>query len=132
MVKKNAVLKETGQAEKRLEGSEHVDALKYLTVTNATDESDAEFPTFDSRMYENDSDDEEELPEIALQDLHKMLHVFLSGYKTIEESGGIPWDKLHNSEKLHLQLIPFVIFCRVDGGEANKLCGRYSSKTRNI
>jgi hypothetical protein len=59
-------------------------------VVKATDASDKELPFFDSRMYENDSDDEEQLPEIALQDLHRMLHVFLSGYKKIEQSGGIP------------------------------------------
>jgi hypothetical protein len=117
------VLKETGQAEKLLETSKHVDALKYLSVANTSESSGDELPTFDSRMYENNSEDEDELPEIALQDLHKMLHVFLSGYKTIEKSGGILWDKLHNGEKLHLQPIPFVIFCRVDGVEADKLCG---------
>jgi hypothetical protein len=90
------VLKETGQVEKLLETSKHVDASKYLSVANTLELSDDELPTFNARLYENDLEDEEELPEIAPQDLYRMLHVFLSGYKKMEQSGGIPWDKIHN------------------------------------
>jgi hypothetical protein len=132
------LLKETGQAEVLLKESKHIDARKYLTLAKSTDLLDEDIPYFDPSIFMDNYDDasgsdqEEEIPEIAPQDLHKMLQVMLSGYKKMEKSGGIPWDKMHNGEILHLQLIPFVIFCRVDGVEADKLCGHYGPKTSNI
>jgi hypothetical protein len=132
------LLKETGQANDLLKASSHVDASQYLKL-GKSNSSVNDTPDFDSSLYnygydddESGAEEDEELPEIALQDLHKMLHVMLSGYKKIEQSGGLPWDKMHNGELLHLQLIPFVIFCRVDGVEADKLCGHYGPKTKTI
>ena len=133
------VLPQAGQAAELISGSQHVDAAKYLQQARVTDDSDIPTPFFDSSLYCNDIDDpeceeveEEDLPEIALQDLHKMLQVILSSYKEMENAGGIPFDKWHNGELLRLQLIPFIILVRVDGVEADKLCGHYGPKTKNI
>jgi hypothetical protein len=96
---RQSALKETGQMEKLLETLKHVDALKYLSVAKALESSDDELLAFDSRMYENDLEDKGELPEIAPQDLHRKLHVFVCDYKKMQESGGIPWYKMHNGKK---------------------------------
>jgi hypothetical protein len=47
-----------------------------LSVANTSESSDDELPTFDSRMYENNSEDEDELPEIALRTCTKCYMSF--------------------------------------------------------
>uniref|UniRef100_UPI003DA09487 hypothetical protein n=1 Tax=Enterococcus faecium TaxID=1352 RepID=UPI003DA09487 len=77
----------TGQADDLLKASSHVDASQYRKLPTSNSSVD-DTPDFDSSLYNYGYDDDEsgaeedkELPEIALQDLHKMLHVMLSGYK---------------------------------------------------
>ena len=74
-------------------------------------------PDFDLSLYnygydddESGAEEDEELPEIALQDLHKMLHVMLSGYKKIEQYGGIPRDKMHNGNWFIFDLFLLLYF----------------------
>ena len=69
---------------------------------------------------------------IVAQDLHRMLRVILESYKSVEDEGGIDWD-LRKEEKLHyLRLVPFIIFFKVDGKEADKICLQYTNKSYRV
>ena len=71
-------------------------------------------------------------PTVKAQDLHKMLQVLLSSYKTIEDADGIDWDMEWDGKMQYYRLVPFILVCKVDGKEGDKLCGQFLSKGENV
>ena len=69
---------------------------------------------------------------IVAQDLHRMLRVILESYKKVEDEGGIDWD-LRKDERTHyLRLVPVLLFFKVDGKEADKVCLQYTNKSEKV
>ena len=69
---------------------------------------------------------------IAAQDLHRMLRVMLESYKKIEEEGGIDWDLPFRGQVRYIRLVPVLIFFKVDGKEADKVCLQYTNKSEKV
>ena len=66
------------------------------------------------------------------QDLHTMLDTILASYVKLQESGFL-WD-LYYKKRVYKQ-VEFVLytpFLKVDGDEAEKLCGKYTSRNANV
>ena len=66
------------------------------------------------------------------QDFHTMLEVVLKSYIKLQDTG-FYWD-LPYKNKLYkdIEFVMFTPFMKVDGEEADKLCGKYLSRTRNV
>ena len=124
-----------GQAKNLLKNSKHVDASNYI--------KDSSYREAFANQYK------EEIPEledfgvsyanntphstVIAQDLHKQLKVIMHSYKKVEEAGGINHDLSVDGEAPEkLRLVPFIIFFKVDGKEADKLCLQYQSKTEKV
>ena len=57
----------------------------------------------------------------------------MHSYKKVEEAGGVNHDLSVDGEAPEkLRLVPFIIFFKVDGKEADKLCLQYQSKTEKV
>ena len=69
---------------------------------------------------------------IVAQDLHRMLRVMLESYKKIEEEGGIDWDLPKDGSTRYLRLVPVLLFFKVDGKEADKVCLQYTNKSEKV
>ena len=80
-----------------------------------------------------DAEDQEDgLTEIKAQDFHFMLSVILAPMLELQHSGMI-WDLMHKFQLykgVHFEL--YVPICRCDTAEADVLCGKYASRTRNV
>ena len=65
------------------------------------------------------------------QDLHTMLDVILEEYVQIQRTGFI-WDLVYN-KKIYkdVEFVLFTPFMKLDTDEAEKLCGKYSSRGLN-
>ena len=123
-----------GRAQRLLESAEHVDADKYRADpqfrTNFAPQFEGDTPKFDGTFYGKDA--QAKLPEIKAQDLHTMLQVMLSPYKKLQDRGGMFWEQRYRGETIKLLLIPFLLFVKADGQEADKLMGHFVPKTVNI
>ena len=66
------------------------------------------------------------------QDFHTMLEVVLKSYIKLQNKGFV-WD-LPFKGKIYdgIEFVLFTPFIKVDGEEADKLCGKYLSRTRNV
>ena len=69
---------------------------------------------------------------IVAQDLHRMLRVILESYKKIEDAGGIDWDLRKAGRTSRLRLVPVLLFFKVDGKEADKVCLQYTNKSELV
>jgi len=81
--------------------------------------------------HENEGElDGQEVP--FAQDLHTMLDKVLESFVKIQNSG-FKWDLFYN-QKLYkgVEFVPFVPFIKCDTDEADKLCGSYSSRGKNV
>ena len=79
-----------------------------------------------------DAGGEDGLTEIKAQDFHFMLGVILAPMIDLQRSGMI-WDLMHKFQlykNVHFEL--YVPICRCDTAEADVLCGKYASRTRNV
>jgi len=66
------------------------------------------------------------------QDFHTMLKVVLKTYIKLQNSGFI-WDLFYKQQWFkNIEFVLFTPFIKVDGEEADKLCGKYLSRTRNV
>ncbi len=66
------------------------------------------------------------------QDLHSMLDVILKDYIKLQETGFI-WDLVYDGELYeNVEFVLFTPFFKVDGDEADKLCGKYTSRTAKV
>lgn len=134
-------LTEKSQAEAMLESSSHVDAKKYIAYDELTEDEALNFvvdtPDFDPTAY-IDLDDPEanadgpQIPEIAAQDLHKILQVILASYKDVQDAGGFEWNLYYLKKIIEIHFIPFVLLIKGDGKEHDKHCGKYGSSTKNV
>lgn len=135
-------LKQKNQAEEMIKKSSHVDSQNYVVDTEPLDDEmpdpDAIDPEFNATIYMDEDEDadrddlEPKIPEIAAQDLHKMLQVMLAPYKTMQDRGGFNWDQPHEETVYHLRYIPFVMLIKGDGAEHDKHCGQYGSRTQHV
>ena len=66
------------------------------------------------------------------QDFHSMLGTVLASYVELQETGFI-WD-LHYRGRVckDIEFVLFTPFMKVDGDEADKLCGKYLCRTGNV
>ena len=71
-------------------------------------------------------------PEIKPQDFHAILETILESYKTIEDEGGLPFDKRYKGKLYRLLLMPYIIFVKADSVEANKVCGAYGCNLQGV
>ena len=66
------------------------------------------------------------------QDFHTMLEVVLKSYIKLQNRG-FYWDLPYkNRVYRNIEFVLFTPFIKVDGEEADKLCGKYLSRTRNV
>lgn len=66
------------------------------------------------------------------QDLHAILDIILAEYVKIQKAGFM-WDLYYNGKLYkNVEFIPFVPFIKADTDEADKLCGSYSSRGKNV
>lgn len=121
-----------------------MDAEGYLTDDETDDEEEERTQatgnnTQDSSNSEDtEEEDDDEAVEVTQikkttgQDLHKMLSVFLSSYKEVEDAGGFEWDLRYQGETHRVHFIPFILFVKGDGVEHDKHCGQYTCKTSGV
>ena len=150
-------VKGKGKAEEVLRAAKHIDAQKYLedpryrafvapqseehtpnlgVRKHGGSESEEHTPNFGATMHggsvdEDDDDNPPEMPEVKAQDLHVMLDAILSSYGVIEDTG-LEWDKRYHNKVHRLLLLPFILFLKVDGVEADKVTGQYLTKSGNV
>ena len=66
------------------------------------------------------------------QDFHTMLEVVLKSYVTLQNKGFL-WDLPYKGRIFKdIEFVFFTPFIKVDGEEADKLCGKFLSRTRNV
>ena len=65
------------------------------------------------------------------QDLHAILAVILEDYIKLQKSGFL-WDLPYNNVVHNIHFVLFTPFFKVDGDEAEKLCGKFTSRTNNV
>ena len=89
-------------------------------------------PDFDATPYQDDGEALNEVPENHnLQDFHKIMHTGLASYREIQDNG-FEWDLFYQGKKYFLHCVPFTMFLKGDGKEANKNCCMYGPKTSGI
>ena len=95
--------------------SHHMDSV--VKYPNALSESEGHFA-------------DEDIPKA--QDLHAMLDVILQSYVDLQNSGFI-WDLMYRNRLYkNIEFVLFTPFFRTDSDEAEKLCGKYTSRTANV
>ena len=63
------------------------------------------------------------------QDLHYMLDVILEDYIKLQNTGFL-WDLFYRNKWYNdVEFVLFTPFLKLDGDEAEKLCGKYTSRT---
>ena len=127
-------------AKENIQKSSHVEAVSYLK--DATHRAkqfpqmDGPAPDFDWEVYAikngRQKKGKKKAPRINAQDFHAMLNTIMASYKTIEEEGGLEWDLRYHAQTFPLVLVPFIIFMKADSVEADKLCGAYGSKSKDV
>ena len=66
------------------------------------------------------------------QDLHTMLAVILQSYVKLQDSGFI-WDLAYQGKVYkNVQFVLFTPYLKLDSDEAEKLCGKYTSRTDKV
>ena len=126
------VLAKKKESEQNIRNSEHIDASDMLPAEDyrplGTRKAKGSIPDFDPTLHGGG----EMADFLPAQDFHKMLQVLLSGYKELEDQGGMEWDLCYKGQTCHLLLVPFIIFIKADSVEADKFCGVYGSKAHGV
>ena len=66
------------------------------------------------------------------QDLHVMLDVILDSYVKLQDTG-FTWNLMYQNTPYNgIEFVLFTPFFRVDSDEAEKLCGKFTSRTSNV
>ena len=136
--------KSESRGKKILEESGHVAASmlvveEYEGVGDSDDEEDTDDDEEDAEKkkkaaedFEYDAEKEYELRTHKAQDLHRMLAAIMHSYKVLEEKG-IVWDyKYRGKIYENVEMFFFVMFIKCDTDEADKLCGSYTSRGKNV
>ena len=89
----------------------------------------------DSVMAHQDAlEDEGQLEATSVckaQDLHTMLSVILADYVKLQ-STGFYWELPYKNQVHKIRFVMFTPFFKVDGDEAEKICGKYTTRTGNV
>ena len=120
-----------GAAKNIIKDSDHLDAQDYV--------EDLEHRRHFAKQMASNLGDFGLTPEketlqscIVAQDLHRMLRVILESCKRVEDAGGIDWDLRKDGRTSYLRLVPVLIFFKVDGKEADKVCLQYTNKSEKV
>ena len=65
------------------------------------------------------------------QDLHAILEVILDSYVELQDKG-FAWDLFYKGRVHQVEFVMFTPFFKVDSDEAERLCGKYTSRTKNV
>ena len=131
------LLQQSSDAEMMIKESEHIDSWLYELNPNFQKNPlplEGNTPDFDSNLCINPEDEnvQPETPKTKAQDWHKQLQVLLDPLLQLEKRGGFEWDLPCGGKTHRLLFIPFILFWKVDGVEADKLCGQHSAKTKGV
>ena len=114
--------------------SDHVDAPNHVMDASYRGKKYCQLvgdmPEFDSKKYNKRNrrgNNTPTMPTSKAQDLHKMLQVMLASYSDMEKAGGMDWDLPWEGEILKVRLVPFIIVCKLDGKEGDKLAGQHTA-----
>jgi len=130
-------VKGKGSSTKVFTDSLHVDSAKF-TVTEEYRRAfytqvapEEQTSTLDAKLYTDDNPPD--MTTVKAQDLHVMLGQILGTYKKAQDKDGIDWDLRHSSPQIsRVSFVFFNLFLKVDGVEADKMCGQYGSKGSNV
>ena len=138
------VRKASSRGKKLFKDSGHLEAHDVIVMDGEGDVSDGDSDEEDGdvedlREREVDKEDEgfgdgDEDKETKAQDLHTMIHAILeaSGFLKLQETGMI-WDLVHKGKCYKdTEFIIVVPFVKCDTEEADLLCGKYLSRTKNV
>ena len=117
------IMKESGHAAAVLLPTEEDEG----NIEQSDEDSDAASKAFQYNESENyDLHDEKE------QDYHKILATILTSYRKLEKEG-IVWDYKYRGKLYRgIELVFFVACVKCDTDEADKLCGKYRFRGRNV
>ena len=129
-------IKGMSQAKSQFDDSTHIDSAKYSVDSEYRQlffqqGKSTKGLQLDASEYTNDPNNPPELPTCKAQDLHVMLNTILASYKQIESVDGFDWD-LRMAHLEHISFVPFVLLVKVDGVEADKMCGQFLSKGHKV
>ena len=80
----------------------------------------------------DEEEDEVEVEAVKAQDLHAMLDVILGKYVNLQETG-FKWDLFYGGKCYEgVEFVLFTPFLKLDSDEAEKLCGKYTSRSGNV
>jgi len=131
-----SITKGKGKAKLLVETSQHVDSQDYVLDKDfrrgGSQNIVEETPNFDPSPYQLEGENEIEAPDDHnLQDFHQIMHAGLASYRELQNNG-FEWDLHYRGNKYLLHCVPFTMFIKGDGKEANKNCCMYGPKTRGI
>ena len=128
-------MKGKGLANNFVSGSQHLDSLNCSVdpKQNGFILPESEVPDFDANLHKRGVNAAlPQPPRSKAQDMHKCSQVILASHEEMQKADGVNWDFNWSGKLLHCNLVPFVLFCAVDGKEADKLCGQCTSKTEDV
>ena len=121
------ILKETGHdASTNLPMSDEEGAEESSDSEEELEETEGNPEIIDPDKYEYDEDMHEG------QDWHHVLSILLLSYRKLEQQG-MKWHYRYRG-KVHqdIELVFYVAMVKCDGEEADKLCGKYTTRTGNV
>lgn len=83
-------------------------------------------------LLENEGELDPDTPIHSAQDLHTMLETILASYVKMQKEG-FKWDLFYNGKIYRdIEFVFFVPFIKCDTDEADKLCGSYTCRNKNV
>ena len=112
-----------GRGKKLFKESQHLEAVDMDIFDGEGDHIDID---------PDDDEDDDGLTEVKAQDFHFMLQVILAPYVELQRRGML-WNLMHdNTLTPNWKMVFYIPHCRVDGEEADALCGKYKVRTGNV
>ena len=112
-----------GRGKKLFKESQHLEAVDMDIFDGEGDHIDID---------PDDDEDDDGLTEVKAQDFHFMLQVILAPYVKLQRRGML-WNLMHdNTLTPNWKMVFYIPHCRVDGEEADALCGKYKVRTGNV
>lgn len=117
------VRKQTARGNKLFKESGHLESLDVLVVDGEGDSADEDWA---------DDDEEEEDGAVKAQDFHTMLKTILESFVELQRTGMV-WDLVYKGKLYkNIEFVIFVPFVKCDTEEADLLCGKYLTRTKNV
>jgi hypothetical protein len=118
------VRKERARGKKLFKESGHLDSQDVIVM-------DGEGDTADEGGSETDDQDEED-GAVKAQDFHTILSVILESFVNLQRTGFV-WDLVYNGKLYrNIEFVIYVPFIKCDTEEADVLCGKYLTRTKNV